>query len=451
MNGAARRRAVFGWVLFDWAAQPVFTLVSTFIYAPYLVVHLAGDPAFGQSVLGYTVAAAGLLVAAAGPVCGALADSLGPRKPWVAGASLLLIVGCGALWLAVPGAPYALALAAGAFILATLGAELATVFTNAMLPDIAARDRLGRMSGLGWAVGYVGGLLALAILLAFFVPAVPGGQTLAGVDPLFGLEAARFEGERLSGPFSAVWYVVFVLPLFLFVPDRRRRAAFGAAVLREALKGLGATLARFARKRGAAARFLVAHMIYQDGLSALFAFGGAYAAAVFGWRASEVGLFGIVIIIAAALGAWAGGHLDDLIGSRRLILGALGVLAACVLVLLSVGRGHVLFFIETAPAGEGALFASLPEIAYLVFGSLIGLVAGPVQSASRALLVRLSPVEEMTEYFGLYALSGKVTVFAGPLLIGVVTGLTGDLRLGFSVILVFFALGAAVLIRVPAR
>lgn len=447
----ARRRAVVGWVLFDWAAQPFFTLVTTFIYAPYLVVHLAGDPVFGQSLLGYTVAAAGLLVAAAGPVCGALADGMGPRKPWIAAASVLLVFGCAALWLPVPGGDYALALAVAAFIVATLGAELATIFTNAMLPDIAAPGRLGRMSGLGWAVGYVGGLIALAILLVFFVASEPGGRTLAGIDPLFGLGAGRFEGERLSGPFSALWYFVFVLPLFAFVPDRGRVAEAGNKVVRRALKGLGTTLARLVEDHGPVGRFLLARMIYQDGLSALFAFGGAYAAAVFSWRASEVGLFGIVLIIAAALGAWAGGYLDDRIGSRRLVLGALAVLIACVLALLSVGRGHVLFVIETAPATDGALFGSLPEIVYLVLGSLVGMVAGPVQSASRALLVRISPAGELTEYFGLYALSGKVTVFAGPLLIGLVTALSGDLRLGFSVILVFFVLGAFLLARVPAR
>jgi len=344
-----------------------------------------------------------------------------------------------------------LALAAGAFILATLGAELATIFTNAMLPDIAGPGRLGRMSGLGWAVGYAGGLIALAILLVLFVPAAPGGETLAGIGPLLGLQPERFGGTRLSGPFSALWYLVFVIPLFAFVPDRRRRAPLGKKVLRDAFAGLGATLGRLARERGPAARFLLARMVYQDGLSALFAFGGAYAAAVFGWRAGEVGLFGIVLIIAAALGAWAGGHLDDRLGARRLVLGALVVLIASVLALLSVGRGHVLFAVETAPAAEGALFSSTPEIFYLVLGSLIGMVAGPVQAASRSLLIRLSPPGELTEYFGLYALSGKATVFAGPLLIGVVTGLSGDLRLGFSVILVFFVLGAVLLARVPAR
>ena len=450
MIAAARRRAVIGWVLFDWAAQPFFTLVTTFIYAPYFVVYLAGDPVRGQTIWGYTVAAAGLVVALAGPLCGAIADRHGARKYWVAGASVLLVAGCAALWLAVPGPGHGLWLGIGAFILATAGAELATIFTNAMLPDIAGQGRVGRLSGLGWAVGYVGGLLALAAMLALFIADGDSGRTLAGLKPLFGLDEARFEGARFSGPFSALWYIVFVMPLFAFVPGRSRAMKLGAAIGSGA-SALKATLGVLVTRRGEIGRFLVARMIYADGLAALFAFGGAYAAAVFGWQASEVGLFGIVLIIAAALGAWAGGHCDDLLGSRRTVLISIAILIAAVLAILSVDRNHLLFVVETEPAGRDGLFASWPERAYLGLGSVIGRVSGPVQSASRSLLVRLAPAGEMAEYFGLYAFSGKATVFAGPLLVGAATALSGDLRLGFSVIAAFLAVGGVLLWRLPGR
>ena len=379
MIAAARRRAVIGWVLFDWAAQPFFTLVTTFIYAPYFVVYLAGDPVRGQTIWGYTVAAAGLVVALAGPLCGAIADRHGARKYWVAGASVLLVA-----------------------------------------------------------------------MLALFIADGDSGRTLAGLKPLFGLDEARFEGARFSGPFSALWYIVFVMPLFAFVPGRSRAMKLGAAIGSGA-SALKATLGVLVTRRGEIGRFLVARMFYADGLAALFAFGGAYAAAVFGWQASEVGLFGIVLIIAAALGAWAGGHCDDLLGSRRTVLISIAILIAAVLAILSVDRNHLLFVVETEPAGRDGLFASWPERAYLGLGSVIGLVSGPVQSASRSLLVRLAPAGEMAEYFGLYAFSGKATVFAGPLLVGAATALSGDLRLGFSVIAAFLAVGGVLLWRLPGR
>lgn len=448
MTWAAPRRAVYSWVMFDWAAQPYFTLITTFIFGPYFVAHFLGDPVLGQTVWGYTVAIAGLGVAFLSPALGAIADAGGPRRPWIFAASVALVIGCAGLWLATPGATYGIWPVILAFAIATLGAEVATVFTNAMLPDIAGPGRVGRLSGLGWAIGYVGGIATLAMMLALFIASPQTGLTLAGIPPLLGLDPTYFEGDRFSGPFSALWYIVFVIPLFLFVPDRARVATPAAAV-REGLVAVRATLKRFVGERGPVARYLIARMVYHDGLSTLFAFGGAYAAATFGWRATEVGVYGIILIIAATIGAWVGGYLDDILGSRRLILWSIFIMGLATLAILSVGTGHVLFVFETAPAGSGPLFSSVPELAYILFGSMMGLVAGPAQAASRTLLVHLSPRERLTEYFGLYALAGKATVFVGPLMIGVITGLTGDIRLGFSVILLFFIGGWFLLLTVP--
>lgn len=448
MKWAASRRAVTAWVMFDWAAQPYFTLITTFIFGPYFVAHFLGDPVLGQTVWGYTVAISGLAVAVLGPIFGAIADAGGRRRPWIAGASVLLVIGCAGLWLAAPGATFGLWPVILAFTIATIGAELATVFTNAMLPDIAGPGRVGRLSGLGWAVGYVAGLLTLAIALALFIASPETGRTLAGLRPLFGLDPAYYEGARFTGPFSAAWYVVFVIPLFLFVPDRARLASPVAAV-REGLVAVRATARRFVGERGPIARYLLARMVYHDGLSTLFAFGGAYAAATFGWRATEVGIYGIILIVAATIGAWIGGYLDDILGSRRLILWSIFIMGLATLAILSVDTSHILFVVRTAPAGNGPLFSSAPELAYILFGSMMGLVAGPAQAASRTLLVHLAPRDQMTEYFGLYALAGKATVFVGPLLIGVVTGLSGDLRLGFSVIMLFFVGGWLLLFTVP--
>lgn len=441
------RLAVFGWVLFDWATQPFFTLITTFVFAPYFVAHAFADPVEGQKLWGYAVAVAAAAVALLSPPLGAIADAGGPRKPWIAGCSVLLVAGTTALWWAAPGLPYGVFPVVAAFVAATIGAEIATVFTNAMLADIAPPSQTGRVSGLGWAIGYVGGLASLAAMLVLFLGDPVSGRTLAGLLPLLGLDPASFEGDRFAGPFSALWYLVFVIPLFAFVPDRPVELRIGAAVA-EGLASLRATLLRLSAG-GPIARFLVARMLYTDGLAALFAFGGAYAAATFDWQAQQIGVFGIVLIVTASFGAWAGGHLDDRFGSRRLISVSLVILAAAALAILSVGRDHVGFVLPVAPAEPGLLFGSVPELFYLAAGCLIGMVAGPIQSASRTLLVRLAPADEITEYFGLYALVGKATAFLGPLMIGWVTGATGSLRLGMSVILIFLVAGWALLRTVP--
>lgn len=447
LQGGAQRRAIFGWVMFDWATQPFYTLVTIFVFSPYFVGHYLGDPVLGQSMWGYTVALAGFAVAIISPVLGAISDASGRRNPWIYVASAVLVIGCCGLWYAEPGGGN-LAIVMIAFLLASVGAEVATVFTNAMMPDIVARHRIGWLSGFGWAMGYVGGLVALVIMLGTMIATPESGVTLLGLAPMFGLDPAQFEGDRFSGPFSAIWYIIFVIPLFLYVPDQPSRAPVGKAV-REGLSQLRATVVRLVSRRGPLTRYLVARMIYQDGLAAIFAFGGAYGAAIFGWRATEVGIFGIILILAATAGSWIGGYLDDLMGSRRLIMWCIVLLAAGTLAAISVDPNHVLFFIETDRAGIGGLFSSTPELVYLLFGSIIGFLGGPIQASSRTLLIHLAPEKELAEYFGLYTLVGKATAFLAPLMIGIVTSSSGSLRLGMAVIILFFIAGGLVLRGVP--
>lgn len=447
---AAGRLGVGGWILFDLAAQPFFTLVTTFIFAPYFAARVAASPVEGQALWGFATGAAGLAIALLSPVFGAIADAGGRRKPWIAGFSVPLVLGCGMLWFAVPGGEWAVAIALAGFALATIGAEFATVFTNAMMVTLVEPRRLGRLSGTGWAIGYVGGLASLVLMLALFVAGPPAGLTLAGIPPLFGLDPATGAGDRLSGPFSALWYLVFVLPLFLFTPDTPRLMGVGAAVgvgwarLKQTLRNV--------RHHRNALTFLVAHMVYVDGIVALFAFGGLYATGIFGWSTTEIGLFGILLTVTGAIGAVVGGRLDDLVGPKRVVGGALACLILAGIGILSITADRVLFVIEVAPPhADGDLFAATAERAYLAFGVLIGLVAGPLQAASRTLLIAVSPRERITEFFGLYALSGKVTSFMGPIAVGTVTALTDSQRAGMSVLVAFFAIGALLLMRVEAK
>jgi len=442
-------RGLVGWVLFDWATQPFYTLVVTFLFAPYFVNGFVADPAHGQTVWAYTTGAAQLVAAILAPVLGAIADAGLARKPWIAGFSVLLIAGLSGLWLAIPGEMWLLPVVLISFGIATIGAELATVFTNAMMPGLVSGKRLGTLSGIGWAVGYVGGLVSLALVAGLIVADPSSGKTLLGLPPLVQLDVATREGDRLVGPFSALWYLVFVLPLFLFTPDRRDNVS--GNVVQAGLGQLLRAVKDLVRNHGAIALFLIARMLYADGLGAVFAFGGIYAGSVFGWGATELGLFGIVLTVAGTIGAALGGVLDDRAGSRTVIVTALCLFIVASIGVLSIDPDEILFFVPVAPKIAGsAPFSSAGEQAYLAFAVLIGLAAGPIQASSRTLLARLCPPDKTTEFFGFYAFSGKITAFAAPLAIGVVTAATDSQRLGISAALAFLIVGLLLLLRVRA-
>jgi UMF1 family MFS transporter len=431
--------------MFDWACQPFFTLVSTFVFAPFFAAAVAPDPVRGQALWGYATAAAGLTLALLSPLLGSVADAAGRKKPWIAGAGLVLVAASAALWFVEPGAGHALALALTAFAVAAVAAEIAAVFNNAMMPALVPPERLGRLSGTGWAVGYAGGLVSLVVVLGFLAATPETGRTLLGLEPLLGLDPARREGDRIVGPLTAAWFLVFVLPLFLLTPDAPATGRSLRDAAREGLRHLAGTVAE-ARRDGTVARFLLANMIYQDALVALFAFGGIYGAGVFGWGPIELGVFGILLTVTGTLGALAGGRLDDRYGAKPVILGALGCLALVCLGILSLGREHVAFVVATAPPAPGdGLYGSAPEKAFVALGLVIGAVAGPLQAASRSLLARLVPAGDAGRYFGLLALSGKVTSFLAPLLVALATTAAGTQAAGPAVLIAFFAAGALVL------
>jgi UMF1 family MFS transporter len=440
------RSAVIGWIFFDWAAQPYFTLITTFVFAPYFATHVAPDAASGQSLWGFATAAAGLLIALMSPVLGAIADASGRRKPWIAAFGAMLVIGSGLMWFGRPGDPGVILPLLLAYALATIGVEFATVFNNAMMPTLVPPDRIGRLSGTGWATGYVGGILSLILVLGFLAASPETGRTLFGFVPLFGLDPVTHQGDRISGPLTGIWFVVFVLPMFLLTPDYPAKCPIREA-LREGLTELRDTLRELPRRKSMAA-FLLANMIYTDGLVSLFAFGGIYAAGTFGWNTIQIGSFGIILAIAGTLGAWLGGKLDDLLGPKTVIAGSMSMLLLAIIVILLVDRDHV-FFVQVAPPSPGgALFASAAERAYLVLGCLIGAAGGPLQAASRSLLIRIAPRDRIAQYFGLFALTGKVTSFIGPLLIGIITGLTQSQKAGMAVLVLFFVAGLALLARV---
>ena len=441
-----RRAAVVSWIFFDWAAQPYFTLITTFVFSPYFVTHMASDPASGQAMWGFATAAAGLVIALLSPVLGAIADASGRRKPWIAGFGALLVIGSSLMWFGRPGDPSVIPALLLAYGIATIGVEFAMVFNNAMMPSLVPPNKIGRLSGTGWATGYVGGILSLILVLGYLAADPATGRTLFGFMPLFGLDPVTHQGDRITGPLTAIWFIIFVTPMFLLTPDYPAKLPVRDA-LHRGLSELKGTLAELPKRKSMAA-FLLANMIYTDGLVSLFAFGGIYAAGTFGWHTIQIGTFGILLAIAGTIGAWLGGKLDDTLGPKRVIAGSTVVLLASIIGILLVDKDSIFFIKVAPPAPGGALFSGAAERAYLLLGCLIGMAGGPLQAASRSLLVRMAPKDRVAQYFGLFALTGKVTSFVGPLLIGAITAITASQKAGMAVLVLFFVAGLALLSRV---
>ena len=440
------RAAVISWIFFDWAAQPYFTLITTFVFAPYFASFVASDAASGQALWGFATAAAGLAIALLSPLLGAIADASGRRKPWIAVFGALLVIGASAMWIGKPGNPDIIPMLLLAYAIASVGVEFATVFNNAMMPTLVPPDRIGRLSGTGWATGYVGGILSLVLVLGFLAANAETGKTLFGFTPLFGLDPVMHEGDRITGPLTGLWFIIFVTPMFLFTPDYPAKRPIREALC-EGLRDLRESL-RSLPKQTSLAWFLLANMIYTDGLVSLFAFGGIYAAGTFGWDTIRIGTFGIILAIAGTFGGWIGGKLDDAFGPKRVITGSLIILLFAIVVILTVNKDSILFIPVAPPVPGGPLFAGVAERAYIVLGCLIGATGAPLQAASRSLLIRLAPKDRIAQYFGLFALTGKVTSFIGPLLIGTITAATASQKAGMAVLVGFFVVGLALLARV---
>ncbi len=436
------RKGIWGWMFFDWAQQPFHTLIITFVFAPYFASAVAETPERGQELWGYATGFGGLAIAFLAPVLGAIADATGPRKPWIFGFSVLGVIGTWMLWYAVPGTGVTTWLLF-AIALGLLGMEFAAVFNNAMMPDLVPRSELGKLSGSAWGLGYVGGLFSLVVVLGFLAASPETGKTLLGVEPLFGLDAAAREGDRAAGPLTAIWYVVFILPMFLFTPDIKKRPNVAGAISR-GLSELGQTLKTLPARRSYFS-FLLSSMFYRDALNALYAFGGIYAAGVMGWSITQIGVFGILANLTGAAGAWFGGRMDQRFGPKAVVNVCIVLLSLACLLIISMTPTEILFI----PLGESA--GSLPDTLFYVAGCLIGAAGGSIQAASRTLLVDQVPRENVTEAFGLYALSGKATTFIGPLAIAWATGFFENQRIGVSPILVLFVVGMLLLLFVRSR
>lgn len=416
-NDRDKPKVIWSWAFYDWANSAFTTLVVTFIYATYFTQAMAPDPLTGTGWWSRAVATSAVLIALLSPVLGAMADRGGTRKRFLAISTLTCAVATALLAFVAPGGGREAFLALACFVVANVAFEMSVMFCNAFLPAIASQEKIGRISGYGWGLGYVGGLLCMAIALVGFVqPEVPW----------FGLAKEAGWNVRATNLLVAGWFLAFSIPFFLNVPEKA--VPGGSTDVRGAFRALAQTVRDIRRYRDIV-RFLIAHLVYNDGLVTVFAFGAIYAAGTFGMTIADVILFGVVLNVASGLGAIGFGFIDDRIGGKNAVLVSLvGLIVAATIAVWAPTRDW-----------------------FWVSGVLIGIFVGPNQSSSRSLLGRFVPERHQTEFFGLYAFSGKAAAFLGPLLLGTATTLFASQRAGMATVIVFFVIGGAVMLTVDER
>ena len=433
MAATSARKKIWGWYFFDWASQPYNTLLLTFIFGPYFAqtatanfvdsgMALDAAKAQAQAYWGYGLTVAGIMIAILAPTLGAVADSSGKRMPWIWLFSGLYVVGSAALWWTAPQ-DFSVLWALFFFGIGLIGMEFATIFTNSYLPELHPDPgERGRLSGSGWAFGYVGGVVALIVMIALF-QAGSNGRTMAGLSPLFGLDPATKADTRIVGPLTAIWYAIFMIPFFLYVRDT---PVTGAARYHvgQGLSDLWDTLKNLPRHPSLLA-YLGSSMFYRDALNGMYTFGGIYALGVLNWSIIDIGVFGILAAISGAVFCWVGGRVDRAIGPMPVIV------TCCLIMGITLAEG-----------------SSAPDIAFYIAGALIGAAGGALQASSRNMLTRQGNPDRMTEAFGLYALSGKATSFLAPALIAIASDLSGSQRIGIAPVVGLFIIGLVLLVWV---
>jgi UMF1 family MFS transporter len=440
---ASARKRIWGWYFFDWASQPYSTLLLTFIFGPYFAeiarsyymgtgMEVDAAKAAAQTYWAWGLTIASLTIAVTAPLLGAIADGTGRRLIWVWVFSLFYVVGSFGLWWVAPGGDASMLFwAVCLFGIGFIGMEFATIFTNALMPSLTQADDLGAISGSGFAFGYLGGLLALIVMLLFFAEGADSGLTLLGTEPLFGLDPEAREGTRAVGPFTAIWFIVFMIPFFLWVKEPKTDArplhvGRAMASLRDLVRSL--------RYRRSLSAYLASSLFYRDALNALYGFGGVYASGVLGWSIIQIGIFGIVGALTAMVAAFLGGKADQRFGPKPVIITAIIVLILVCLLMVGMTREGI-WGLPMDPASR------LPDQIFFTCGAFIGAAGGALQAASRTMMARHTSPDRATEAFGLYALSGKVASFMAPALIALATTASGSQRIGIAPLILLFLIG----------
>ena len=415
--------------MYDFANSAYTTLIVTFVYATYFTKAIAENEVIGTVLWARGVSITAITVAILSPIMGAFADRGGYRKLFLFIMTYLAVIGSIMLYFTLPGQVLKALIW---FIIGNVAFEIGCVFYNAFLPEIAPTEKIGRVSGYGWSLGYIGGLFCMGIAMVTLVnPEVPW----------FGFSKEAGENIRATNLLVAGWFALFSIPIFLWVKENNSKTRdTGESVFRTGFIQLANTF-REIKKYRQIIRFLLARLVYNDGLVTIFAFGGIYAAGTFGFSFEEIMIFGIVLNITAGIGAFLMGFLDDIIGGKMTIqISNIGLIFACFIAVFAPNRD--LFTLSLPFLGESVITG---KIMFWISGILIGTFSGPNQSSSRSLMARFVPKDKVNEFFGFFAFSGKATSFLGPFLLGYLTQAFGSQRFGVAVVIVLLMIGSILL------
>ncbi|MEM9242551.1 MAG: MFS transporter [Pseudomonadota bacterium] len=398
---------IFCWCVFDWAHSPFFSVIITFVFSNYFVRAVAPSVTTGTMYWGWAIGIGGVLTALLSPVIGAIADYTGSRKIWLSGFCAVATISTALLWFTYPHTHWIL-WGLTFVVIAQICFELAQLFYNAIMAAITPSAWMGRVSGWGWGLGYIGGIFCLVIALFVCIKMLPH-ENSANVRSVALLVAA--------------WFLIFSLPLMIFTPDRQLQASM--PILKACRNGLGELWTTFqhARHYQGILLFLLAHLIYTDGLNTLFSVGGTFAGGTFNMSFERILLFAITLNVTAGIGAMLFAWVDDYISSKFTIIVSLIGLIVC---------------------GMAILF-TYDVLWFWIFSCVLGIFVGPTQAASRSYMAHISPPNLYNQMFGLYNFSGKISSFSGPFIFAILTGMFHSQRAGMSSIVILLVVGLLIL------
>jgi UMF1 family MFS transporter len=454
-DGIASPLGQKSWAMFEWARNPYILVVWIYLFSPYFVNTVVGDPVRGQGLAGMIQAYSGIVIAFLAPFLGAIADNGGRRKPWIAFYVAILIAAMLPMWFAMPHASAWGIFFVGALIAAAnVAYEFSAVFHNSLLPTIASPRGIAGLSGLGLALGNAAGIILLLFMLIAF--ALPGMVPWSFIPshPIWGVSQALHEPERLSGPVCAVWLLVFSMPLFLFTPDRPSSNMKLHQAMIAGVKSVIATIRSLKHYRNVGA-YLLARLFFNDGMTAVLVFGGIYASSTFHWGPVPMLVYGIELSVFAVAGGFFGGWLDNAFGSKRAIFISIGGTALFGLLSLTMGPDRIFWFIpydvHSPHVWSAPFFNTWPEIIFLAIVNFIAVLITAGYANSRTMLARIAPPEKMAEFFGLFSLSGQSTSFLATGFVGWLTLVAHNQRIGLLGETLFLAVGLLLMVFVKEQ
>lgn len=453
-------RASWSWALFQGVRDPYVVLITIYIFAPYFVRDVIGNPVQGQLLVAAAAKYGGWIVLLTVPLLGAAVDRMGPRKPWLAMTVVLMVPLVAALWWITPGGPIGPLGALAIFAAMNVLIAWSDTLHNALLLPAAGMARAGAASGAALALVNFTSVVMLALIFGAF--ALPGkvAWSFIPAHPLFGLDPLTHQTDRIVGPLVAALMLVGSLPLFAFVPDV---AATGTRISAAIRGGAADLIALFREARGNrnALLYLGSVLLFTDGLTGILVFTGIYAGGAMGWGSLELLAYGMILSCFSVVGGILGGWLDQTIGPKAALkIELVGVIVSQV---LGLGQGKDRMFFQPfdahahAPVWNGPLFRTQPDIALLVCGFLGAVSVTAAYASRRTMLTRVVPPNRVGVFFGLFAIAGNATMWLGPLLVEIATGATGSQRLGLLPISGLVLVGLIVLMfvkggeRLPAH